>query len=302
MLLPNEIKVPSINFNIINKSGEAEAFLEFYNIINKKHDYHFGHFLSKNNKITAHIFKNSYSIGTIYLLHGFLDHSGVLSKLINNLLKDNYSIAVFDLLGHGLSDGAKTEVESFDDYVVIFSDFIKITRSVLKPPYHIIAHSTGTAVVYDYLNNYDDIFEKVIFAAPLVRSKHWQLAKFSRKITDDIIKDFPRVFRNVSSDKTFLKFQKYSDPLQPKKISLKWVKALYNWNEKIKNYSHLDRELMIIQGTKDNIVEWKYNLKYFEIMMKKVIIKMIKDGRHQLFNENKELFAKVFECIKEYLK
>ncbi len=67
--------------------------------------------------------------GTIFLLHGYNDHTGILKNLICFCLNQNYSVAVYDLPGLGLSSGEQGAIKDFSEYADIlktFFPFIKI--------------------------------------------------------------------------------------------------------------------------------------------------------------------------------
>ncbi len=152
-----------------------------------------------------------------------------MSKLINYLTDANFAVAAFDLPGHGLSSGEPTAIDDFSQYSQALDDFMKMVKPRLNGPYRIIGYSTGAAVIMDYLlQSGNDCFDKVILAAPLERSDWWILSKIGFSIARPFCDTLPRVFRNVSSDKDFLRFVKYKDPLQAKKVSLKWVNAIFN--------------------------------------------------------------------------
>lgn len=238
----------------------------------------------------------------VILLHGYLSHTGLLSKLIQYLIENGYAVAVFDLAGHGLSGGTPTAIDDFSQYTDSLTDFLNIIRPKLHGPYHIIGHSTGGAVVMDYLfSGRRDYFDKVILAAPLVRSKLWFLSKLGYAIYRPFAKNIFRVFRNVSSDRDFLRFVRYKDPLQSKKLSLNWTGALFEWNRKIAAAQVSYRPVMIVQGTCENIVSWRYNLKFIRSKFSNVKIKLVENVRHELFNESVELRGRVFSKILDYL-
>ena len=134
-----------------------------------------------------------------------------------------------------------------------------------------------------------------------MRSELWFLSKLGYTIYRPFAKNIFRLFRNVSSDKDFLRFVKYQDPLQAKKVSLNWVSALFKWNDGIANTKNINRLVAVIQGANDNIVSWKYNLKFIQSKFGDAQIKLIEKGRHELFNESAELRSEVFRQIENYL-
>ena len=111
----------------------------------------------------------------------------------------------------------------------------------------------------------------------------------------------PRIFRKNSSDLSYLKFIK-NDPLQNKRLPLKFFRALKKWEVRIKHYEVLERTIFIIQGTEDSIVDWKYNIKFLKKKTETVHLKLIENAKHQLVNEKASIREEVFEEIKSYLE
>ncbi|MFA5292524.1 MAG: alpha/beta hydrolase [Phycisphaerae bacterium] len=283
----------------------VNSYLRFYglDLANETIKHQLGTFKSGEFMLCGHIFQPADYKATVIILHGYLGHCGLLSKLIKYLVELGFAVAVFDLPGHGLSGGERTAIDDFTQYSESLDDFLKIIKTKLHGPYHIIGHSTGAAIIVDYLlAGCDDSFDKVILAAPLERSDWWLLSKIGFSISRHFCDFLPRVFRRVSSDKDFLRFVKYEDPLQAKKISLKWVGAVFRWDEKITDAKTSPRPTLTIQGTKDNIVAWKYNLKFIQSKFGNTQIKLVENCGHELFNESQEVRAMVFSQIKDYLE
>jgi alpha-beta hydrolase superfamily lysophospholipase len=240
---------------------------------------------------------------TVVIMHGYLNHCGLLSKIIKYLIEAGFAVAVFDLPGHGLSSGEPTAIEDFSQYSDSLNDFMNIVKPVLHGPYHIIGHSTGAAIIMDYLlGGSDDCFDKVILAAPLERSDWWLLSKISFSIGRHFCSNLPRVFSNVSSDKDFLQFVKYKDPLQAKKVSMNWVNAMFKWDEKITNAKTSRRPTLVVQGSKDNIIDWRFNIRFILSKFKNSRIELIENCRHELFNESADIRKEVFSQIRSYLE
>ncbi|MGD0786306.1 MAG: alpha/beta fold hydrolase [Sedimentisphaerales bacterium] len=243
---------------------------------------------------------------TVILIHGYLNHCGLLSKLIKYLVEAGFAVAVFDLPGHGLSSGEPTAIDDFSQYSDSLNDFMKIIRPKLNGQYHIIGHSTGAAVILEYLlactERSRSDFDKVILAAPLERTDWWLLEKIGFSISRLFSSFVPRVFRKVSSDKDFLRFIKYKDPLQAKKISLKWVAAMFKWDQRIADAKISNRPVFVIQGLKDNIINWRHNIRFIQSKFSNTQVKLVEKCRHELFNESEEIRTMVFSQIKDYLE
>jgi alpha-beta hydrolase superfamily lysophospholipase len=281
-----------------------DSYIRFYGLCpsNETAEHFFGTFKSDKFTLFGHIFKPKDYKATVVLIHGFMGHCGLMSKLIRYLTEAGFAVAAYDLPGHGLSSGARTAIDDFSQYTDSLSDFLTIVRQKLKGPYHIIGHSMGAAIVMNYLfSGRKDYFDKVILAAPMVRSQLWYLSKFGYTIYRPFAKSIFRLFRNVSSDKDFLRFVRYQDPLQSKKVSVKWAGAMFKWNKKVADAQVSDRPVMVIQGTCENIVSWRHNLKFIRSKFNDVEIKLIENARHELFNESAELRGRIFSQIRDYL-
>ena len=289
---------------MLKNSGfdSIETYLDFYDLKFAAVRYEFMPFKSNGFELAGHIFRHANYKATVVILHGYLNHCGLLSKLIEFLLEADFAVACFDLPGHGLSAGTPADIEDFSQYTQALADFMNFVKPKLHSPYHLIGHSTGGSCTIDYLltENGKD-FDRIILATPLIHSIFWNTSKIVYKFCHLFSKQIPRVFRRNSSDKDFLQFVKYKDPLQARKLPLQWIKALYNWNDKIVNAEVCDKSILIIQGKADSTVDYKFNIRFLQSKFPDTQIKLLENARHELFNESREIHQEVFRCIKDWL-
>jgi alpha-beta hydrolase superfamily lysophospholipase len=286
-------------------SYSTALYFKYYglDLVDNRTEHLFGTFQSNSFTLAGHILKPKEYKATVVIMHGYLNHCGLLSKIAKYLIEAGFAVAVFDLPGHGLSSGEPTAIEDFSQYSDSLGDFMNIVKPVLHGPYHIIGHSTGAAIIMNYLlGGRDDCFDKAILVAPLERSDWWTLSKIGFSMCRPFCKNLPRVFRNVSSDKDFLRFVKYKDPLQAKRVSMSWVNAMFKWDEKITNAKTSRRQTLVIQGTKDNIIDWRYNIRFIQAKFKNSRVELIENARHELFNESAQIREDVFSQIRGYLE
>lgn len=263
----------------------------------------FGTFESSGNTLVAHIFRPNEYRATVFLLHGYLEHCGQLNHLIRHLLNRGYAVAAYDMPGHGLSSGERGAIEDFSEYRRVLHDFAEVAKVQLRGPYHLIGHSVGSAAALDYLfRNEQSVFENVILVAPLIRSVLWGPSKIGHRLCSLFGTSVPRKFSNSSSDTTFLDFVKTKDPLQVRRVPLKWVKAMYEWNDKIATCEFCDKAVKMIQGTSDTTVAWKFNMKFLRKKFSKIQVALIDNGRHSLLNESSDISWQVFLQVNSYLE
>lgn len=296
-----EEMVPLVFENPSPPSPSTVQYFQYYRLHFENADHSFGHFDSTGFRLAAHVFVPENPKGTVYLLHGYLDHTGILSKLIGFLLSEGFAIAVYDLPGHGLSSGIQASIDDFSRYLDVFSDYMQLISKHLPKPLHLVCHSTGCSIALDYLDRADDPgFDKMIFLAPMVHSAHWGWSRFGVAVADPFVDSVPRDFRENSSDPAFLEFVR-EDPLQSRIVSFQWLRALYDWDKRVKLCEDIKNPILIVQGTEDCILDWEYNLDFLKKVLNGAKIKMVEGADHQLVNERAELRDEVFLEIGEYL-
>ena len=282
-------------------SAAALAYFRFYQIEFAGVRHSFGSFDSTGFRLAAHAWIPESPRGAVFVLHGYLDHVGLLQRLVAHLLDLGFAVAAFDLPGHGLSSGERAGVGDFSEYASVLRDFIGICASRLPQPHHFVGHSTGCAIAFEYLQeNEGPAFERAVFLAPLVHSAHWILSRVGAFLAKPFVETIPRQFRDNTSDREYLRFVR-ADPLRIEDVPLRWVKALYSWNERIQDYKTIDQRVLIIQGTDDDIVDWEYNIRFLRNKIDPATVQWIVGGKHQLANESHDLRSKVFSVMGEYL-
>jgi alpha-beta hydrolase superfamily lysophospholipase len=129
-----------------------------------------------------------------------------------------------------------------------------------------------------------------------VRNAGWRWSVIGYRLAKPFVDSLPRKHRDNSSDPEFLAFIE-TDPLQQRRLSIRFLDALYAWNQRIQDYDVLAKPVLIIQGTDDAIVDWQYNLNFYEQKLSNLRVVMIDGGKHQLANESPRIRERVFSVI-----
>ncbi len=285
------------------QTPSVEKYRKYYQLHFDGAEHTLGTFVSGEYQLAVHIFRPSQPKGTIFLLHGYIDHTGLMRHLIQNCLDRQFVVATYDLPGHGLSTGERAAIDEFSEYLGVFEDFLEFIQPHVPQPHHLISHSTGSAIAFDYLSQTKNSeFQHIIFLAPLVRYVYWHLSKvpyFFGQLLQ--IQTVPRRLSKVSSDPAFLEFVKV-DPLQPDRVPMKWITALHAWNQHIDDITPTPHPVLILQGTRDTVVDWEYNIPFLQQKLTRSEVVFIDDAGHQLLNESLPYRTLVFNRINAYLE
>jgi len=270
-------------------------------------EYHQGHVDAEKHQVMVHYFRLPETEckprkGTVFIFHGYFDHVGLYSQLIERCLGDGFDVLAYDQPGHGLSSGTPAAIGSFLEYQAVLTEVLESVRDQVRGPWFAVGQSTGAAILIDYLlsNHHTPStseFKRVVLLAPLVRPAGWLAAKMLHSVMKPFVSRWRRAFATNSSDSRFLEFLREFDPLQARAVHVDWVSALRRWVPHIESARPVDFPVTVVQGKKDTTVDWPHNLRIIRNKFSSVEELLIPDGRHHLVNEAKDLQAAVFNTI-----
>lgn len=293
----------------------AQRYFDFYGL-NFSHwgdhevaiSHHFGVFAAAGFTLACHYFRPADEGavvekpgGTLFILHGYYDHAGLYTHLIEFGLRQKLAVVIFDLPGHGLSSGATASIESFTLYRQVFEACLHMAKEADLPrPWHAMGQSTGGAIIMDYCltahrdsglctRQQEHQFDKVVLLAPLFRPDRWWQGRLMHALLEPFVGSVARNFARNSSDEEFLSFVQDEDPLQSKRLSAQWVRALKNWQKEFLAHAPCFARIHVIQGALDKTVDWRYNLRVIEDKFPGAAMSMIADARHHLANESEAI-------------
>ena len=305
--------LPPLDFSTpVRESGLVRKYIEHYGLqfdtVTLPITHSLGYFNSQTFRIACHYFAVPLArqTGTVFILHGYYDHAGLFSHLIRYCLHAGLSVVIFDLPGHGLSSGPSAAINSFDQYSRVLKDLIVLAEKArLHRPWHVIAQSTGAAVVTNYLldsgSPTESRFEHIIYLAPLLRPTKWERRKLILYLVGWIRHRVDRDFEVHTHDQEFLQFIRNNDPLQSRYLSVDWVRSLLRYTRKFAAAPSRQETLEIIQGTDDHTVDWKFNLAAFVKKFPNTRTYLVKDARHHLANESAHYRARIFAILDDIL-
>lgn len=302
-------------FDLSCPSPAAElfsAYFSFYGFPALESFQHSSHYAGKlsvgNELVVVQHFKPTAaaSAGTVFLIHGYLDHVGLYKHIIDFCLQRSFSVVIFDQIGHGLSTGEPASIDSFDSYVKTLSQVLQqAIKAGLPRPWNIVGQSTGGAVIIDsLLKNQPEITTQMasyILLAPLLRPFAWKKSRVLFAISQPFLASTKRAFSENSHDEEFLAFLKHSDPLQSKRLKRDWIVAMINYQRAFAAAAPSQAMLKIIQGTDDTTVDWQYNTAQMKAKFPNAEVCLVEQARHHLVNESPSYRDQVFAHLERFL-
>jgi lysophospholipase len=143
-------------------------------------------------------------------------------------------------------------------------------------------------------------FAKMVFLAPLVRPQDWQKGKFKYFLAKLFSKSIKRRFVANSGDKEFVHFVGKKDPLQSKRVPLKWIAAMNQWKAEFPSRPREIVSPLVLQGAQDATMDWKYNIKQVKAHFPNATAKCLATANHHLTNESEGVRNRLLREIKSY--
>lgn len=237
--------------------------------------------------LATHLWRRPAARGNLLLVHGYTDHTGVFGHLVAWGLANNLNVLIFDLPGHGLSTGEPAAIDDFGDYSRAIRDVLAVAPLPVLPLYA-IGQSTGCAALMDFARHHAGDggwpFDRVAFLAPLVRPHRWRWVQLGRRALAPFTDGVGRKLVRNTSDGAFLQVLK-RDPLQPDRLSLRWIAALARWLRGLRREDLGVGPVLIVQGDDDNTVDWRYNVPVVQTLFPRSRVEYLAGAGHQLANE-----------------
>lgn len=260
-------------------------------------------------RIATHCFRPHLNVsrGTLVLLHGYFDHAGLYGHLIEYCLKRHYSVLIYDLPGHGLSSGEPGGIDDFRHYVEVLDHFLSQCRGHFDEPWSLLGQSTGCSIIMEYLVSHrispiNNPFQNILLLAPLVRPVQWKKLLLLLRLSKRFVKSVKRQYMPCSSDPEFLNFLRREDPLQYRRVPLNWIASLISWAERFAEGEISELSPVVIQGSEDTTIDWRYNLKAIERVFTQPAVHFLPDARHHLVNEAQQIRDRLFDILDDYIK
>ncbi|MCF2949322.1 alpha/beta fold hydrolase [Paraglaciecola aquimarina] len=270
------------------------------------------------------------SVGELVISSGRIETLLKYKELIYDLYQQGYSVFIHDHRGQGLS-GRMTEnlhmgyVKSFDDYVTDFKLFMQqIVQPNCQHKANLLCHSMGGTIGFLTILKYPDLFNKVIFSAPmfgiLPALPNW-LAKFllntHSKITKGLNKQYDYFWGQSDYENTAfaqnnlthnqVRYQLFRDEYE-RAVETKlggvtghWLQAAVEAMDKIKLQAcEFPIPALVLQAGGDTVVDNKRQSQVVALMPNTELF-VVEGAKHELLEESDEYRTPVLQKILSFI-
>lgn len=257
-------------------------------------------------RILVHAYRPATARGTVWIVHGYLEHSGLYRHIIPLILKAGFAVIIHDLPGHGLSSGVRASIGNFQEYQHILDGLVTFCANRLPQPWLALGQSTGAAILMDYVlaRPQASHFQRLFFLAPLVypARMQWLQMKLAFWWFQAVRSGLPRAFRTNTGDADFVRFMRDEDPLQARWIPLSWLLALKDWIDHIHQARPCPMPVWIVQGERDGTVNGSYNVAFIGKHLYLQRLLWLSQASHQLANERSDIRAPIELMLRQFLE
>jgi acylglycerol lipase len=247
----------------------------------------------------------SYPRGTVAIVHGLGEHSGRYDFVSKYLNEAGFAVLKFDLRGHGKSDGPRGHAPSYNALMDDIQHLLQEAASCADIPLFLYGHSLGGNLVLYYALTRSPIINGLVVtspglapAIPVAKSK-MSAGKLLSRIAPTMVMDNGLDRAMLSRDPQVI-INYNSDALVSGKVSARLGMDIIN-NGKwiVEHASELEIPTLLMQGTKDGIVNPEMTKEFSNKAGLFVTLKLWDGFYHELHNEPEK--ADVMNFMKEWL-
>jgi alpha-beta hydrolase superfamily lysophospholipase len=126
----------------------------------------------------------------LLIAHGLAEHSGRYMNVVNHFVPLGYAVYGIDYLGHGKSDGPRTFVQTFDDYLNTLETYHSMVEDWQpSKPIFLVGHSMGGLVAPLFVLAHGPNLAGMIISGPASKVPDYvsQLVIFMGKLLSAIL-------------------------------------------------------------------------------------------------------------------
>ena len=261
---------------------------------------------------------------TIVISSGRIESLLKYKEIIWEFYNNNIAIFILDHRGQGLSERALTNtqighIEDFTQYTADFNQFnLQVVDKYSKGKKFLLAHSMGSAIAHNYLNEYKHSFEKAIFCAPMFGINTGNIPLWLAKVLAVSLNKVgfgeryapgqsnyqAKGFNDNELTQSTFRYQVFTECYQNNEsiklggTSIAWLNSAFKSMTKVLN-KPINIPSLILQAQADTIVcNQAQTLVHNKMPLSKLVI--LENGKHELLCETDKIRQKALSYIYEF--
>lgn len=232
------------------------------------------------------------SSALVILLHGIGEHIGRYQHLIEFFNRHSFTVAAFDLRGHGRTVGRRGYAPSYEFMLDDIDQFVQDVRALYPSlPLFLYGHSMGGNLIANYVMRRDVQVNGVVLSCPgfLPRAMgpRWKylLASLVYRLLPGLTVSNEVDSHYLSRDKQVVE-QYRNDELTHDRISLRFAIELIRAGQWALDHAEkFSLPLLMMQAGRDEIVNGDVNLQFARQVSGPCEIRQWTEQFHELHNE-----------------
>lgn len=232
------------------------------------------------------------STGLVILLHGIGEHIGRYQHLFEYFNRHDFTVAAFDLTGHGRSAGPRGYAPNYASVLDDIDQFVQDARALYPSlPLFLYGHSMGGNLVANYVMRRAVKVDGVVLSCPgfLPRAMgpRWKylLASLFYRLLPGLTVSNEVDSRYLSRDRQVVE-QYRDDALTHDRISLRFAIELIRAGKWALDHAEkFSLPLLMMQAGRDELVDADVNLQFARQVSGPCEIRLWAEQFHELHNE-----------------
>ena len=245
---------------------------------------------------------------TLIIVHGLSEYIAAYAEFRDFLTARNIAVYGFDARGHGNSPGIRAHINRWSEYTEDLHRFVSLVKQEQSAKLFMFAHSMGTTIATNYLNEYKDGIDGLILSGTTIKpveATKWYLipmAKLLSWVAPKISIDLKLNVDAVCSDPNVTARSK-ADELRFSTVTPRWGTEILKAIEKTKKSVNIyTMPLLMIHGKLDRINDYDAAKAFFDAIPsndKKFIT--YERSFHDILNdvEKEKAFEDIYRFIAE---
>ncbi len=235
------------------------------------------------------------ALDSFLIIHGFGEHGLSYEAMATKLVELRYEVHCLDLLGHGLSSGARGYVPHLNAFWISQVEALHALKKHRNfKNSHVLAHSMGGLIAMTGLSQFknpDGFFKSLTLSNPLVKEK-LHVPGWKKSIGDILAQTLPKMslpqkinFEHLSSI-PIIQERLRNDELRHSKVSARLYKELSFYMAQLspKTIDEIPLPIELWLSTEDKICDPEATLKLFKNSPTTQIHKF-KNSEHEILND-----------------